>query len=136
MSTLFIYGALDRPSQVVLNCILLLGALSSGALGAFIGWSGVSVLRRDGSRRWERLDRTIGVDVDDDGVRSTARPDEDWSGAASPDEIESVLARLSRGGFAQVRVALRSGHEYTLIDGLFDEQEAEDVAHAIEKRLR
>lgn len=83
----------------------------------------------------ERLDRSVRVEVDDSGVHSTARDDEKWTGSASRKEIERVYAQPWHGGVARVRVALHSGHHYTLVDGLFDEQEALEVARAIEERL-
>lgn len=84
----------------------------------------------------ERLNTTIEVEVDEEGVRSIARHDEDWTGSASREEIARVYAQPWHRGVARVRVELRSGHHYTLVDGLFDEQEAHEVAGAIEERLR
>ena len=86
--------------------------------------------------RGERLDEVVRVEVGAFGIRTTPRADEDWEGTAGPEEVEEVYAQPWHGGVVRVRVALRSGHHVTLVDGLASEDEAEQVASAVTRRLR
>ncbi|MFK7988303.1 MAG: hypothetical protein AB8I08_19945 [Sandaracinaceae bacterium] len=105
-----------RPGVFLALVTLVFAALIGGiilavqtnlliALGAWVVLSGIvgtlpMVLRmraRQGPysrlQEQERLDQSVHVDVDDMGLRTDTRDDEDWAGSASREDIARVYAQ-------------------------------------------